>query len=46
MEWKQAMKTRWSKFESDDYEQVIVLIRQSLKGAPLWRVEEYWKGNQ
>lgn len=45
-EWKRAAKTRWSKFESDDYEQVIALIRQSLEGAPLWRIEEYWKGNQ
>jgi hypothetical protein len=45
-EWKLAAKTRWSKFESDDYEQVIALIRQSLEGAPLWRIEEYWKGNQ
>ncbi len=45
-EWKLAAKTRWSKFGSDDYEQVIALIRQSLKDAPLWRIEEYWKGNQ
>lgn len=45
-EWKQAAKTRWSKFGPEDYEQVIALIRQSLKGAPLWRIEEYWKGNQ
>ena len=45
-EWKQAARTRWSKLGSDDYEQVIALIRQSLKGAPLWRIEEYWKGNQ
>jgi len=45
-EWKRAAKTRWSKFGSDDYEQVIALIRQSLEGAPLWRIEEYWKGNQ
>ena len=45
-EWKQAAKTRWSKFGSDDYEQVIALIRHSLKGAPLWTVEEHWKGNR
>ena len=45
-EWKQAAKTRWSKFGSEDYERVIALVRQSLKGAPLWRIEEYWKGNQ
>jgi hypothetical protein len=46
-EWKRgAAKARWSKFGSDDYEQVIALIRQSLEGAPLWRIEEYWKGNR
>jgi hypothetical protein len=44
--WKQAAKTRWSKFGSDDYQHVIALIRHSLKGAPLWTVEEYWRGNQ
>jgi hypothetical protein len=45
-EWKQAAKTRWSKFGSEDYEQVIALIRQSLKGNPLWKIEEYWRGNR
>jgi hypothetical protein len=45
-EWKRAAKTRWSKFGSDDYEQVIDLIRQSLNGGPLWKIEEHWKGNQ
>ena len=45
-EWKQAARTRWSKFGSDDYEQVIALIRQSLNGAPLWKIEEHWRGNQ
>jgi hypothetical protein len=45
-EWKRAAKTRWSKFGSDDYEQLIALIRRSLKDAPLWKIEEYWRGNQ
>lgn len=45
-EWRQAAKTRWSKFGSDDYEHVIALIRQSLNGAPLWKIEEHWRGNQ
>lgn len=44
--WKQAAKTRWSRFGSEDYEGVIALIRQSLKGAPLWKIEEHWRGNQ
>lgn len=45
-EWKRAAKSRWSKFGSDDYEQVIALIRASLKGAPLWKIEKYWRGYQ
>lgn len=45
-EWKKAAKTRWSKFGSDDYEQVIALIRQVSKGSPLWKIEEHWSGNQ
>jgi hypothetical protein len=45
-EWKQAAKTRWSKFGSEDYEEVVALIRRSLKGAPLWKIEEHWKENQ
>ena len=44
--WKQAARKRWSKFDSDDYEQVIALVRESLKGAPLWMIEEHWRGNQ
>jgi hypothetical protein len=45
-EWKLAAKTRWSKFGLEDYEQVIALIRRSLKGGPLWKIEEHWRGNQ
>lgn len=45
-EWKQAAKTRWSKFGSKDYEQVIALIRQASKGSPLWKIEEHWSGNR
>ena len=37
---------RWSKVSSEEYEQVIVPIRQCLKGKPLWEIEEYWQGNQ
>ena len=45
-QWKQAAKTRWSKFGSDDCEQVIALIRQPLNGAPLSKIEEHWRGDQ
>jgi hypothetical protein len=45
-EWRKARQTGWSKFSSQDYEQVIAFIRQSLKGKTLWKIEEYWAGNQ
>ncbi len=45
-EWRRAHALRWSKFDSQDYEQVIALIRQSLAGEPLWKIEEHWRGNQ
>jgi hypothetical protein len=45
-EWKQAAQRRWSKFDSDDYERVITLVRESLQGAPLWMIEEHWRGNR
>jgi len=44
--WRQARKWRWSKFTSEQYEQVIDLIRECRQGQPLWGIEEYWKGNQ
>lgn len=45
-QWRQARRWRWSKFTSEQYEQMIEMIRQSLNGEPLWKIEEYWKGNQ
>jgi hypothetical protein len=38
---------RWSRFDSDQYEKVIDRIRVGLKDdAPLWMIEEFWRGNQ
>jgi len=45
-QWRQANQNRWSKLNSDQYEQLIDLIRDSLKGEPMWKIEEHWKGNQ
>jgi hypothetical protein len=45
-QWREAGNARWSKFTSDEYEKVICLMRQCLRGKPLWRIEEYWPGNQ
>ena len=45
-QWQQAGRTRWSKFNSEQYEQVIALVRDCLNGEPLWKIEEHWQGNQ
>lgn len=44
--WKRALKKRWSKFDSDDYQNVISGIRKMMGGRPMWEVEEYWQGYQ
>ena len=45
-EWSKARATRWSNFDSDQYENVISSIRAALDGRPLWEVEQYWRGFQ
>jgi hypothetical protein len=45
-QWRQLQNQRWSKFSSAQYQHAISLIRQSLNGEPLWKIEEYWQGNQ
>jgi hypothetical protein len=45
-EWKRLKSIAWSKFSSDEYEEVIDLIDKSISGAPLWTIEEYWGGHQ
>lgn len=45
-EWRRLQNRRWSKFSSAEYEEAVDLIRQSLMGEPLWKIEEYWQGNQ
>lgn len=44
--WKKANKARWSKFDSEQYEEVIIAIRLLQAGKPLWQVEEHWRGYQ
>ena len=41
--WKEAKKTRWSKFNSEQYEKVIFGIRKSLSSSSLWEIEQYWQ---
>lgn len=45
-QWRKARQTRWSKLSSEQYEDVIARVRKSLKGQALWKIEEYWAGNQ
>ena len=45
-EWNIARKIRWSKFDSNQYEYVINLIRMTSNGLPLWKIESYWCGHQ
>jgi hypothetical protein len=45
-EWRKAKCIRWSKFDSDQYEAVILNIRKAIPDAALWEVEQYWQGYQ
>jgi hypothetical protein len=45
-DWAAAEQKAWSKYESEDYEGVIDLMRATLGGSLLWRIEQYWKGHQ
>ena len=45
-EWRRLQTLGWSNFSSADYETTIRLVRESLHGAPLWRIEEHWQGHQ
>lgn len=46
-EWRKFRNAGWSKYDSDTYEDVIKLIRNSLPiNSPIWKVEKYWKGYQ
>ena len=42
--WHKEIKICWSKFNSNEYEEVIENIREALKGEPLWKIEKYWQG--
>lgn len=45
--WRLLSSKGWSKFDSQDYEKTIHLIRTSLPtGLPLWTIEEHWRGYQ
>jgi len=46
-EWNKSAKIRWSKFTSNDYQNVINNIKLVVKDdKPLWVIENYWQGYQ
>lgn len=44
--WIQANKKSWSNFSTEDYMEVIQMIKDGLKDEALWKIEYYWKGYQ
>lgn len=44
--WKEAELARWSKFSSDQYEQVIQSVKEVMGSRALWEIEEFWQGYQ
>lgn len=45
-DWRRFRNRAWSKFTSEEYQEVIDLIRLSIPGRPLWEIEQYWRGYQ
>jgi hypothetical protein len=46
-QWRQFRDAAWSKYDSAKYEQVIAAVRVLLgPKAPLWRIEQAWRGHQ
>jgi hypothetical protein len=44
--WETMRHKRWSKFNAEDYQSVIDAIRAVVGPAPLWAIEEHWRGFQ
>lgn len=44
--WNKARKICWSNLNSEQYESVILNIRNSMPNQALWEVEQYWRGHQ
>jgi hypothetical protein len=45
-EWHAAWKRSWTNFNSDEYLQVIMLIRKVAGTNPLWTIEQHWAGHR
>lgn len=44
--WSRMARFGWSKWDSDQYMEVINAIRSAVNGEPLWKIEYYWPGSQ
>jgi hypothetical protein len=44
--WKNARRVRWSKLNSEQYQDVIDALRGAMPDQPFWHVEQYWRGYQ
>ena len=44
--WQTARRIRWSLLNSKDYQDIVTAIRSALKAAPMWTIEEHWRGHQ
>lgn len=42
--WQEARAIGWTRFNSKEYEKVIINIRNSMPNHALWEVEQYWPG--
>jgi hypothetical protein len=45
-DWQQARKIRWSLLSSSEYEDIVTAIRKAQGTAPLWEIEQHWRGHQ
>ncbi len=45
--WRKAKKAKWSKLTSEEYEQTIKAIKDTISNNHgLWEIEQYWQGFQ
>ncbi len=45
-DWRRFRDIGWSKFDEDNYLEVIKTVKERMNGDPLWRIEFCWEGKQ
>jgi len=45
-DWRRFRDIGWSKFDEDNYLEVIKTVKERMNGDPLWRIEFCWEGMQ